>query len=223
MIAALLAVKKFANSKHRLAGLLSPTERMMLARTMFEDVWAALREALASGDGLERLLVVSAEPFVVNRCRQENIPCLEETEQASHSHSVNRATEWARSLGVASLLSLPIDTPGVTAAEILVLLEQWRQFAVVIVPSADGSGTNALLRTPPHAIAAQFGPNSCRLHQAGAEAKRLSWQIFRSPGLVADVDTPEDLESFLNTPQRCRTRQLAERLLLNHRRVGVCR
>ena len=210
MVAALLPVKEFCRSKQRLAGFLTSQERALLARTMFEDVWDALREAERGGQALERLLVVSAEPYVIARCREEGVACLEEKEARSHSDSVRLATQWAMGRGVTSLLSVPIDTPALTAPEILALLELHPgplahargsdcRYAVVVAPSADGSGTNALLRTPPDAIAPQFGPGSCRLHVQEAETKGLLWRVSPSPGLSADIDTPEDIEAFLST------------------------
>ena len=240
MVAALLPVKEFCRAKQRLAGFLTSQERALLARTMFEDVWDALREAerggqalLRQGSGgqaLERLLVVSAEPYVIARCREEGVACLEEEEARSHSDSVRLATQWAMGLGVTSLLSVPIDTPALTAPEILALLELHPgplahargsdcRYAVVVAPSADGSGTNALLRTPPDAIAPQFGPDSCRLHVQEAETKGLLWRVFPSPGLSADIDTPEDIEAFLSTERRCRTWALLQHWVGSRGRV----
>lgn len=218
MIAALLPVKVFARSKERLAGLLTPPERELLARAMLEDVWAALRATR----GLDRLLVISAEPYVVARCRAEAIPCLEETEPHSHSESVQRATRWAVSLGVTSLLSVPIDTPAVTAQEISALAGLAQDVAVVVAPSADGSGTNALLRTPPNAIQPHFGPGSCRLHLQEAEAKGLSRSIVSLPGFAADIDTPEDAENFLALHRPCRTADLLRQFMEARRGVAVC-
>jgi len=199
VIAALLPVKEFSRSKDRLSGYLSPAERVQLTRTMFEDVWDVLREATTRRDGLERLLVVTAEPYVLARCQRDGVPCLEEKESDTHSESVRRATKWAMGLGVSTLLSVPIDSPGMTATEILALARFGREHSVVLVPSVDGSGTNALVRTPPDAIEPCFGPGSCRLHIEAAEKKGLDWLVVRPPGLLTDIDTPEDVEEFLLT------------------------
>ena len=211
MAAVLLPVKEFHRAKHRLAGWLSAPERALLARAMFDDVLEVLREAVERKQGPEQLLVISAEPYVIARCREEGVPCLEELacleekDSSTHSDSVRRATQWAIGFGVTSLLSVPIDTPAMTAAELLTLLELARRYSVVIVPSADGSGTNALLRTPPDAIAPRLGPGSCRLHIEEAERNGLDWLVHRSPGLLADIDTPEDVEAFLSIKRQGRT------------------
>ena len=221
MIVALLPVKTFTRSKERLAAFLTPSERSELARVMFEDVWAVLHEALAAKQGLDRLLAVSAEPYVIELCRRHGVACLEEDVQLSHSSSVKRATRWAIGLGANALLSVPIDTPGITAAEIFSLLDLRRRAAVVIVPSADGRGTNALLRTPPDAIDPHFGSDSCNLHAQAASEKGLKFLVAPSSGFAADIDTPEELHSFAARSEPCLTRTFARELLSVSRGVSV--
>ncbi|MBI2818841.1 MAG: 2-phospho-L-lactate guanylyltransferase [Acidobacteria bacterium] len=222
MFAVLLPVKEFRRSKQRLATWLPLVEREALAQAMFEDVWAMRQSSFVR----DRLFVVSSEPYVIERCRKDSVPCQIEADQHSHSDSVTEATRWAMSHGVTSLLSIPIDTPAVTADEISVLAELGDRYSVVVVPSADGTGTNALLRTPPDAIAPQFGPGSCALHLQQAKAKGLSHSVYPVESLAADIDTPEDAEHFLSLDHACRTttllRQWLDRRQEIRRGVAVC-
>ena len=222
MIAALLPVKAFGRSKERLTSYLSPEEREKLARTMFDDVWATLLDACNRGDGLDRVLVISSEPYVLKQCDTAGVSCLEEDQQISHSASVKRATEWAIGLGASSLLTVPIDTPAATATEILALAKLRDAFSVVVVPSADGTGTNALLRTPPDVINPHFGPGSCRLHVAEAQNRKLPVLIYAMSGFAVDIDTPEDLQSFAAIEIACRTGELARQFLSLNRGATVC-
>ena len=218
----LLPVKEYRNSKQRLAEWLSPEDRALLARTMFEDVWTTLRSAVAP----EQIIVISSEKVAVERCRAESIQCIEEPAPSSHSDSVAAATRWAMDRGVTSLLSVPIDTPGVAAEEILALAELGKDYSVVVVASADGTGTNALLRTPPDAIAPRFGPGSCELHAAQARARGLSYLVHPVPSFAADIDTPEDAENFLLLDRPCRTASLLRQWFDTRRElrrgVAVC-
>jgi len=223
MITALLPVKAFDRSKERLAGFLTPAERQQLAHTMFEDVWATLQECRSGDQCLEQLLVISAEPHVINRCRERGVPCMEEEEQLSHSASVSRGSEWAIHMGATTLISVAIDTPSVSAAEIRAMLQVRDVFPVVVAPSADGLGTNALLRTPPDAIEPRFGPGSCRLHVEQAQKKRLPVLVYHLPGFAADIDTPEDLRKFAQLETPCRTRDLARQFLALTRGAAPCR
>jgi 2-phospho-L-lactate/phosphoenolpyruvate guanylyltransferase len=227
MIAALLPVKRFDQSKQRLSDVLPPPDRACLAQSMFDDVWAALRQACIAPGGIDRLLVISAEPYVLSCCRQAGVEYFEEDGQVSHSDSVIRGTRWALELGVTTLLSVPIDTPAVTSSEILELVSLRQAHPVVIVPSSDGTGTNALLRTPPDAIDPHFGPGSRKRHVEEAVARGHSHAVVRFPGLCDDIDTLEDLESFAAAGHNCRTavlaRELLERVNARRGRETLCR
>ncbi|HWP85584.1 MAG TPA: 2-phospho-L-lactate guanylyltransferase [Terriglobia bacterium] len=222
MFAILLPVKEFRRSKQRLAAALSPLRRERLARAMFEDVWETLRESA----GRYRLLVVTAEPFVIERCQRQGVPVLVERESRGHSDAVAAATPWAMRQGASSLLSLAIDTPAITAQEISSIAERSQDYSVIVVPSADGSGTNALLRTPPDAIAPRFGPGSCALHVAEARSKQRSCLVHAVASFAADIDTPEDAERFLALRRGKRTAALLRRWLKDApaagRGVAVC-
>jgi 2-phospho-L-lactate guanylyltransferase len=63
----------------------------------------------------------------------------------------------------------------------------------VLVPAADGDGTNAILLGPPDAMEPEFGPGSYVRHLSQAVAKRLDVQVLHLPGLAADIDAPADL------------------------------
>ena len=221
----LLPVKEFAQSKHRLAEWLCPEDRALLARTMFEDVWATLRAAMKAG-AADNLLVVTSEPTVIARCRNEGVACMEEDQQRSHSESVQTATRWAMTRGISSLLSVPIDTPAVAMEEIVELARLAQHYSVVIVPSADGTGTNALLRTPPETIEPQFGPGSCRRHAVQAQTKLVSYLVRPVAGLAADIDTADDVERFLafvsSAGRACGTATLLHQFLEARRGAVVC-
>ena len=63
--------------------------------------------------------------------------------------------------------------------------------AVVVAPSADETGTNLLIRRPPAAIDARFGPDSYRRHlQAAAEAD-VPTAVVDVPELAFDLDLAE--------------------------------
>jgi 2-phospho-L-lactate guanylyltransferase len=71
--------------------------------------------------------------------------------------------------------------------------------SVVVVPDRHGTGTNALLLTPPDALAPSFGPDSRKRHLAEAEQAGLQAEVVEIASLAMDVDTPEDLETLQET------------------------
>jgi 2-phospho-L-lactate guanylyltransferase len=200
MIFALLPVKAPAHAKQRLSGLLTPGQRERLARLMFEDVL----ETLCSARRIDRVVVVTSDQPAANHARRAGAMVFEEHEQRGHSHSADAAARQAMSLGALSVLLAPIDVPLVTAAEIEELVAPARNRGLVIVPSADGTGTNALLRTPPDVIESRFGPGSFQAHIGQAQERGIAVEVARPPGLMFDIDTPEDVAHLLARAPDCR-------------------
>lgn len=199
MIFALLPVKAPANAKQRLSALLAPDQRERLARLMYEEVL----ETLCSARGFDRVVVVTSDEAAANHARRAGALVFEETEQRSHSHSADHAARRAMSLGATTVLLAPIDVPLVTAEELEDLAARARR-GIVIVPSSDGAGTNALLRTPPDIIESRFGPGSFEAHMSQALARGVPAEVARPTGLMFDIDTPEDVAELLLRSPGCR-------------------
>jgi 2-phospho-L-lactate guanylyltransferase len=66
----------------------------------------------------------------------------------------------------------------------------------VIVPDRHGSGTNALLLTPPDAIHPAFGPGSRERHERLAQEAGATVAAIEVPTLGLDVDTVDDLAAL---------------------------
>ena len=65
-----------------------------------------------------------------------------------------------------------------------------------MVPSRDGTGTNAILRTPPALFPSHFGPNSFAKHRAEAEKIGARIIVRRNARLEMDVDDEVDLREL---------------------------
>ena len=189
---AILPVKARAHAKQRLAEFLTAPQREALARVMFEVVLGKLIAAR----GIDRVAVATSDEAAAAHARGAGVMVFEEPDQRSHSHSADRAARQAMALGATTVLLLPIDVPLVTTAEIESLAAAARP-GVIIVPSADGTGTNALVRTPPDVIESRFGRDSFRAHLEQVRAKGVAAEVMRPPGIVFDVDTPEDVAELL--------------------------
>jgi 2-phospho-L-lactate/phosphoenolpyruvate guanylyltransferase len=101
------------------------------------------------------------------------------------------------------LLMVPGDCPAMSPSELDGLIGRPSgPRSVLIVPDRHGTGTNALLLTPPDALAPSFGPDSRRRHVAEAESAGLEAEVVEVPSLAMDVDTPEDLETLQSTLTR---------------------
>lgn len=190
MRAILIPVKEFQRSKERLAPHYSQDDRAALAAAMCEGFF----RLVATVRGVDRIYVVSKEYKALTLARQLNWETIIESEQISESHSVDAASRYCEQRGVGGLLRLPIDIPLATAADIESILAELEEApSAVIVPSRDGTGTNALLRSPPTLFSSHFGPNSFTLHLEEAERAGAKVKIVRNERLALDVDDAEDV------------------------------
>jgi coenzyme F420-0:L-glutamate ligase/coenzyme F420-1:gamma-L-glutamate ligase len=123
---------------------------------------------------------------------------------------VDLASQVCAEQGVEALLTIPADVPGVRVEDVAAILEASRGRQVVLVPSADERGTNAIWRCPPTAIPSRFGYDSLRKHQAEAAGRALACAVLPRPRLAVDIDAPGDVAAFLALPGETRTRRFLE-------------
>jgi 2-phospho-L-lactate/phosphoenolpyruvate guanylyltransferase len=192
MIFAILPVKSPQNAKQRLTGFLAVEQRETLARLLFRQTLATLCQA----QGIDRVVVATCDSEIADHARQSGALVFEEDEQVSHSVSADAACLRAMEMGASTVLLVPIDVPTVTPADFTQLAASARP-GLIVVPSSDGTGTNALVRTPPNCIESRFGPGSFRAHLDQALSKGLPADVLRLPGLMFDIDTPEDVAELL--------------------------
>ncbi len=215
---ALIPVKNFARSKQRLAPLLSPEERTDLAVAMFQDV---LR-AVAPARGLDQVCVVSADREALRLARAAGARGLAETEQRSESSSVDWGAARCMEMGAGSVLILPADLPLLRTEDVeTVLASAGGGSEVVLVPSADELGSNAILRTPPLAIPSRFGHGSFHRHREEAAQRGLPCRVLRLPRVALDVDEVEHLEALLAPEAILQAAQEATHTHALLRRLGV--
>ena len=196
MIWALLPVKSPAYAMERLSLVLSPEQRRALAELLYRE----MLDKLLRARGFDGVAVVSSDQPVLDAARQAGLVALEESRQRGHSASADWGAARLAAQGARAVVSLPIDVPLADVSEIEQLAEACSRDespVVVLVPSADGTGTNALGRTPPGVIKSRFGPGSFAAHSEQACARGARLEVLCPPGLVFDLDTPDDLREFL--------------------------
>ncbi|HLH24916.1 MAG TPA: 2-phospho-L-lactate guanylyltransferase [Chloroflexota bacterium] len=212
---AVVPVKGLATAKGRLAPLLTPAEREALAAALLADVLAALRAAPA----VARVLVVSPDAAALSLAEEWGAAPLAELgatgpgdyppgEEAGLNAALDYAATVAAGGGASALLTLPADLPLVTPADVAAVVANPPPApSVALAPTVDG-GTGALLRQPPLALPARFGPDSVRAHLQAAAARGVAARLVWRRGLGLDVDRPDDLARLAALPRPTRTRAL---------------
>jgi 2-phospho-L-lactate guanylyltransferase len=186
---AILPVKSFGEAKQRLAHELRPGPRRALAEAMFSDVLVALRRTAS----INRVLVVSGDNGAQQIAGGYGAGVLDD-QQRGHSAATLLGIAQAMESGASRVLLVPGDCPLLDPKELEELLgRRTGTRSALIIPDRHGTGTNALLLTPPDSLEPAFGPGSCERHAAGARAGGIPHEVVYVPSLALDIDTPEDL------------------------------
>jgi 2-phospho-L-lactate guanylyltransferase len=193
-------VKPLDRTKRRLSPVLSPEERARLTMAMLEDVL----DVALSVPGWETW-VVSPDEVALEIAARRGARAVPE-DKPPLANAIRQVEALAKKEEAGALAILPADVPLVTVDT---LHEALRTLgAVVLARSADGSGTSLLLRRPPRAIPARFGPESFRRHLQLAAERDLPVAVVERPELSFDVDRPDDILRLLADGRRGRTREV---------------
>ena len=169
-------VKSLSRAKTRLSPALTGLERGALTLAMLEDVL----DAALSVPGWETWVVSPDEVALEIAAGRGARPIAEA--KPPLANAIRQVEAKAKEEGANALAVLPADVPLVTVDT---LHEALRTLgAVVLARSADGSGTSLLLRRPPRAIPARFGPDSFRRHVELARGARAPRVHRRTPRAV---------------------------------------
>jgi 2-phospho-L-lactate guanylyltransferase len=189
---AILPIKSFDDAKQRLGEGLEAGPRRALAEAMFSDVVVALRRA----GSVDRILVVSADSTAHQIAAGYGAGVLDAPDEG-HNAAASAGIRVALEAGVERVLLVPGDCPLLDPHELDQLIAHpARGRSALIVPDRHGTGTNALLLTPPDSLEPAFGPGSCERHVANAHAAGTSAEVVGVPTLAIDLDTPEDLDAL---------------------------
>lgn len=195
---AIIPVKRFGQAKQRLLATLDRPQRAALVKAMLADVLRATTAA----DEVERVIVVTAEGraerIAMAHARRATTPIevLQEQRDRGHPEAATLGIVRAKALGADCVALLPGDCPLLDPAELDAALGRMHPGRVAVVPDRHGTGTNALVMSPPDAIAPGFGPGSRERHTGRAERGGFEVAVETLASLALDVDTPDDLEAM---------------------------
>lgn len=209
----LIPVKKLSESKKRLSGILKPKERRDLVIFMLSDVLNTVSSftayqtvVIGSDNRVKRLAEKFDAYFIPDPGRGLN-------------QSLHYAIKWCLRMGAKAVLILPADIPLLTERDLERIACFSGEYSVVASPSRDG-GTNALMLNPPDVMEPLFGNRSFEKHIREASKKGISLRIYRSPTILIDVDSVEDLKVLLEAGKNKLSRDFLMRIKIDER---LCR
>lgn len=192
---AILPIKSLDAAKQRLRDELDPRPRRALVEAMFSDVLVALRRC----QRIDHVLVVSSD-HNAQRIAGGYGAMVAADDDSGHNAAARRGILRARDQGFERVLLIPGDCPLLDPGEVDALLaRRVGSPSVLVVPDRHGTGTNALLMTPPDAMDPSFGPDSHERHLLKADSAGIAAESVEIPSLALDIDTAEDLSAVQET------------------------
>ena len=192
-----IPIKALSKAKSRLAPELTPLERGALTLAMLEDVL----DATLAVPGWDTW-VVSPDEAVLEIGARRGAAAIPE-EKGPLTQAIRQAEALAKEREADALAVVPGDLPLLTVDALTAAIHTLG--TVVIAPSADHLGTNLLLRRPPRAIPARFGPDSYHRHLALAEGQGVPVSTIERRELAFDLDHPGDILTLLASGRAGRT------------------
>lgn len=209
----LVPVKNTSTAKQRLAAVLDQPSRTELAQAMLHDVLNTLH----TWANRPPVAVVTSDPFAIKLATEYRFEVIPDPDNPGETGAIEMATRLCVERGADSTLVIPADIPLIQSWELDEILKHAPTEGSVLVPAADGRGTNAAFRRPANLFPLRFGNDSFKPHHAAAQATGKPCIVLNLPGIAVDVDNPSDLQQLLASPGETR----AQRLVRKYARAGT--
>lgn len=213
---AVVPVKPLRGALRRLRPALEAPVRRELQVAMLSDVLGAC----AGARGLAGVLVVTSDPDASDMARAIARAAVvpDHDPPRGMNAAVARGLATVAAEGAAGALVMTADLPLARPADLDAILAAAPPGpSAVLVPSADSTGTNAMLLSPPAALAPRLGADSYARHSAQAARRGVTAHRRELPRLALDIDTPADLATLMATGAACATLEVCARLRVGER------
>jgi 2-phospho-L-lactate guanylyltransferase len=186
---AIVPQKALSHAKSRLTTALGPAARAELALALLRHVCFALRAA----PEIEGLAVMTPDPIVSARAAAWGLHAV-----IDPGPGLNAALERIMQTAGRSRAVLIVagDLALLRPADVAALLEAATSGRLVLAPSKEGTGTNAVVVPRGMTFRPAYGGASLAAHRAGARSLGYDVIEVRRPGLAFDVDNEADLRAL---------------------------
>lgn len=187
-----IPVKELGAAKSRLTPVLDNEARRRLALEMFTHVLDVCVRARGA-----RVVVVSPDEQIGELAGRADASWVRDPEPGLN-RSVARvfASCWRQG---ERPLYLPSDLPIVETSDLLSLVAADSGKCVVICPSHDRRGTNALLVPPEAPLVPELGEDSFAKHLLRARERGYDVAVNENAHIAFDIDTPSDWTDYCVT------------------------
>jgi 2-phospho-L-lactate/phosphoenolpyruvate guanylyltransferase len=187
VLAMIIPIKAFHQAKERLSDLLTPGERLVLAKVCAEQV---IRATIGY-----QVFVVCDDEEVAEWARAQNAKIVWQSESGlNNAIKAGVKAVRARSFDLAMIIhsDLPLATGFSHLFKDCDL--QTLKTSITVVPDRHEDGTNVMIVPTASDFEFSYGRNSFFEHQLVAERCNLTVRIIHDQYLSVDIDTAQDLD-----------------------------
>ena len=156
--------------------------------------------------------IVTSDPYAINLANEYKFEVIPDPSNPGETGAIEMATRICVERGIDSTLVIPADIPLIESWELEEILKQAPAQGSLLVPAADGGGTNAAFRRPADLFPLRFGNDSFKPHHAAAQATGKPCVVLNLPGIAVDIDNPEDLQQLRTLPGNTRSQSMARQV-----------
>jgi 2-phospho-L-lactate guanylyltransferase len=198
---------KSRGAKSRLSHQLTYSERRQLTLLMLKDLLAVFKMA----ELIKSCFVVSPDDEVLSIAQRSGAGAVREERDRGVNAAVARGM---RDTDSEDVMVIPSDLPFLVSSDLRRLLSlKSSGLNVVMSPSMGFDGTNALLFSRKKPIPLSYDNNSFWAHLESAGSSSLSVGIYSGPGVMFDVDSPEDFLALGKAKVKRRSVSFAKKVL----------
>ncbi|MDB9947535.1 2-phospho-L-lactate guanylyltransferase [Gammaproteobacteria bacterium] len=179
-VSAFIPIKKYSQSKGRLASILSKQQRSDLSKAMA----AQTIKALTHSNICDSITLVTNDPHLI----------IEGASTFFSESPLNQALNEAIACNDSNnpILIMHADLPRINERDLDNLVASFNKSFISIVPDIEESGTNCLLYDPAMKFNLQFGMNSYALFLREFKANDYRWNQHSIESLQYDLDSEDD-------------------------------
>ncbi len=188
-IAAIIPVKTFSKAKTRLN--LSSKQRDAICRIMLEEVV----RTISNTKNIDQIIVVSKDEEALKLCKKFDVKEIFDHDESGVNHAVSLADNFLENSEFDASIVFPQDIPFIQSEDIDNLIKfQKNPKSVLVVPSRQFDGTNALLRMPVNLMKTHYDEDSYKIHLEVGKSLTSNTSLIFLRRIMFDIDNQEDLE-----------------------------
>lgn len=150
---------------------------------------------ISNTKNIDQIIVVSKDEEALKLCKKFDVKEIFDHDESGVNHAVSLADNFLENSEFDASIVFPQDIPFIQSEDIDNLIKfQKNPKSVLVVPSRQFDGTNALLRMPVNLMKTHYDEDSYKIHLEVGKSLTSNTSLIFLRRIMFDIDNQEDLE-----------------------------